>query len=506
MEVEELVFFLDEGDQIAGQLQQKLSGCPYQIIQLSSIVLLEPARAAMNANGCRFADTLVGITGYNSDPLSAYQAISNGEVSFVVSEQPHVEGSLPVVMASLFATTGKKLADPGDAYGNGAYLSGPKVITKDNLPTPEQQLCEVQGYPVCPQSAMTNGTAEGGGTCPCFDRSKVVLAGVTHGDTSSFFWDEVYAASAQAATDFGIQLKMPRFEPQGNDTVVHEMMAEQIVAFCKEGVDGIFVTLPSATVLDAVKICQNMGVPIMSINSGADYATDLGLLGHIGQLEFRGGKSAGQKLIDAGVTRGVCVYQEESNVGLFERCSGMEQAFNESGLEFLGAVYASPEESADEHKAKIEPLVRESGSWNGVGLLAGGVNVLPQALIIQKGHPDLKLGAFDLNSVLYDALREKLVMFGIDQNSYLQGYLPIPFLSWYAQSGQILVNQFIESGPAFIEEAPSEAAVLCQSVFFETCDGATRPPIVEPTSQGVRNFPFARDIIPILAFIIAVIY
>ena len=53
MEVEELVFFLDEGDQIAGQLQQKLSGCPYQIIQLSSIVLLEPARAAMNANGCR---------------------------------------------------------------------------------------------------------------------------------------------------------------------------------------------------------------------------------------------------------------------------------------------------------------------------------------------------------------------------------------------------------------------------------------------------------------------
>jgi simple sugar transport system substrate-binding protein len=480
--LDDIGFFPEESTVIPKQLEDKLAACPYSIVQLSSGTLLNATLAALETNGCQ--DTLVGIIGSSESGslTEVYQAIDDDKVAFVITEHAYLEGALPVVMSTLFATTGKKLAEPGSEYGNGAYLSGPRVITKANLPARQQQVCEVEGFPVCPSTKTADDALEF--ECPCFDRKKLVLAGVNHGVTTSSFWDEVFAGSLEAARDFGVTLHMPRIEEQVNDTLVHEKMAELILEFCEIGVDGLFVSLPSDLVFDAVKACLEKGVPVMSMNSGADYAVELGLLGHIGQLEFRGGESAGKKLIEAGVTRGLCVYQEENNIGLFERCSGMQKSFNESNIEFLGAVFASPTGDADANRKAIEEVVGEEGDWDGVGFLLCGTSLIPQALGVQKDHPSIKLGAFDVDTVLYDALKAKQVLFGIDQNSYLQGYLPIPFLTWYAQTGQILNNQFIESGPDFIEAAPSDAAIVCHSTFYEACAGATKTPVIEATSAA----------------------
>jgi simple sugar transport system substrate-binding protein len=480
--LDDIVFFPEESAIIAKQLRDKFADCPYTIVQLSSGSLLNATLAALEANGC--PDTLVGIIG-SSDARSLteiYQAIDDGKVAFFITEHAYLEGALPVVMSTLFATTGKKLAEPGSEYGNGAYLSGPHVVTKENLPTRQQQVCEMAGFPVCPNTKAADGVSES--ECPCFDRKKLVLAGVNHGVTTSSFWDEVFAGSLEAARDFGVTLHMPRIDEQVNDTLVHEKMASMILEFCEVGVDGLFLSLPSDLVFDAIRTCLEKGIPVMSINSGADSAAELGLLGHIGQLEFRGGESAGKKLIGAGVTRGLCLYQEENNVGLFERCNGMQKSFNESNIEFLGAVYASPTGDAKAYLKAVEEAVGEEGDWDRVGILLGGTSLIPQALEIQKNHPALKLGTFDVDTILYSALREKKVLFGIDQNSYLQGYLPIPFLAWYAQTGQILNNQFIESGPDFVEAAPSDAAIVCHSTFYEACAGATKPPLTEVTSAA----------------------
>jgi simple sugar transport system substrate-binding protein len=481
--LDDISFVPEESDLVSQQLGIKLAGCPYSMILLTSRTLLDATLSAMNTNSCS-EDTLVGIIAASESGSLAdvYEAIDNGTVAFVITEHFYLEGALPVVMGTLFATTGKKLAEPGSEYGNGAYLSGPKVVTKESLPSLQQQVCETEGFPVCPNTKAPDGVTES--KCPCFDRQKLVLAGVTHGVTTSSFWDEVFAGSLEAARDFGVDLRMPRIEEQANDTIVHEKMAELIAGFCEDGVDGLFVSLPSDLVLDAVKTCLDKGVPVMSINSGADYAEELGLLAHIGQLEFRGGESAGNKLVDAGVTRGLCVYQEENNIGLFERCNGMQKAFNESNVEFLGAIYSSPTGDAEAYREVVEKMVGDDGDWDGIGILLGGTALIPQALPIQKGHPSLKLGAFDVDTTLYEALKDKSVLFGIDQNSYLQGYLPIPLLAWYAQTGQILNNQFIESGPDFLEAAPSDAAIECRSSYYEVCAGATQPPSATSAGTG----------------------
>ena len=53
-----------------------------------------------------------------------------------------------------------------------------------------------------------------------------------------------------------------------------------------QGVDGLFITIPSDNVVAAIKECQALNVPVISVNTGAQLAVDLGLLHHISQLEY----------------------------------------------------------------------------------------------------------------------------------------------------------------------------------------------------------------------------
>lgn len=46
--------------------------------------------------------------------------------------------------------------------------------------------------------------------------------------------------------------------------------------------------------------------------------------------------------------------------------------------------------------------------------------------------------------------------------------MPIPLLVLGSQD-QYLVNRFIESGPDFVETAPTEEQQKCEANFFEVC-------------------------------------
>jgi len=499
---EKLNFFT--GDPSAKPLDEAFGGCPYQIVLLAGASLLDEVLAAMQMNDCDVENTHVGAFDTNDD---MYQAIRDGQVDFTISQQLALQGSLVVVMAALYATTGKKLAAASSSY-TGAYQTGPHLITPINVPDPGLQVCESNSFPLCGDDTFTNslvGTSAGvnftsistdavaghaEGVCKCADRRAITLAGITHGDTSSGFWDTPYAAMEQAAADFGVTVHLPRLDPprEGEDfDGLIEKMAKQIRGYCEERVDGVFTSIPSDAVVEAIRFCQELGVPVVSLNSGADVSEELGLMNHVGQLEFRAGKEGGKFLLREGVTRGLCLYQESNNAGLFKRCDGMKEAFEESegAGQYLGAVYTPPGDENNE--VIIEEAIGESGSWKGVGILAGGTNLLPHVFKVQEIHSDVKVGVFDTSPELYEGLEDKRLLFGIDQNSYLQGYLPVALLTWYAHTRQKLVDQVLESGPDFVLAAPTEGAQQCQSVFYAACKNTelTRNRTIDETSDSL---------------------
>ena len=62
----------------------------------------------------------------------------------------------------------------------------------------------------------------------------------------------------------------------------------------------------------------------------------------------------------------------------------------------------------------------------------------------------VKLCTFDISPAVVSALEKKQIEFAIDQQEWLQGYLPIVFLANYVRYGSILQNDFILTGPSLV--------------------------------------------------------
>ena len=114
-------------------------------------------------------------------------------------------------------------------------------------------------------------------------------------------------------------------------------------------------------------------------------------------------------------------------------------------MEYMGSVYA-PAENMIMYKTLVEEAVGEDGSWEGVGVYAAGEPQISNILNVQSYHEDLLIGCSDVTDELFQAIQEGKALFGIEQNAYLQGYLPVALLTWQAYTDQMLVNRLIETG------------------------------------------------------------
>ena len=94
---------------------------------------------------------------------------------------------------------------------------------------------------------------------------------------------------------------------------------------------------------------------------------------------------------------------------------------------------------------------------------------MDDAINLHSFHPEMLIGSFDTSDTLYDALEDNIFLFGIDQEQYLQGYLPVVFLTWNAYTKQKLETFSIETGPRFVKAKPTPEKQICEANIFEVC-------------------------------------
>jgi simple sugar transport system substrate-binding protein len=185
----------------------------------------------------------------------------------------------------------------------------------------------------------------------------------------------------------------------------------------------------------------NAGLPVLSINSGGDVYSDLGVLAHIGQSEYAAGVAAGESLVEAGVSMALCVNHEVGNVAQDLRCEGVADALGLNG----GTVHVLAVDLADPEDA-VERI-------RGAGLVTLGPAAAGPALAaIEEGdwEGEIAFGAFDLSPEILEAIRDGRILFTVDQQQYLQGYLPIVLLTKYLETGTLPAGGIIATGPALV--------------------------------------------------------
>ncbi len=266
---------------------------------------------------------------------------------------------------------------------------------------------------------------------------------ITHGDAGTF-WSVVEVAVEDAAAAIGCEVV---YFGSNNDALAQ---SQQIEAAIAAGSDGVAISLADpAGVEAAARAVVDAGIPLYTLNSGVNNYEDLGAVTHVGQTETVAGNGAGKRFNDLGATHVLCARQEQSNVALEERCNGLAETFNgQVTSEFVG-LDANP----DEQQNGIAALLQGDPSIDGV--LGVGPNLPLRALEAgEQAGRDLIIGGFDLSSDLIDLIESGDVAFTVDQQQYLQGYLPVILMHLQATNQNTAGGGLpILTGPGFVDTA-----------------------------------------------------
>jgi simple sugar transport system substrate-binding protein len=153
------------------------------------------------------------------------------------------------------------------------------------------------------------------------------------------------------------------------------------------------------------------------------------------------------------VRHALCVNQQIGNTGLDARCAGLARAMREAGgdARVLGVV-----DDAPETPKKIAEAVAKRGA---TGVLCTN-SVSGLAAMQGLSGTDVKIGTFDLGPDVLRAVQQGRIEFAVDQQAYLQGYLPIEMLAQRARYGLFPAEgDVIATGPHFVTRADAGKAI-----------------------------------------------
>jgi simple sugar transport system substrate-binding protein len=305
--------------------------------------------------------------------------------------------------------------------------------------------CDSRGETGVGTTTVTVATRAPRSAAPPQPLRNVRIVVVTHGEASDPFWAIVKEGVDQAARDLGVSVSYrspDAFSPTRMATLIGDAVATRP--------DGLVVSIPdTAMVGAAVAHAAAAGIPIVAINSGEDVYRRLGALLFVGQPEYAAGFGAGRRMAALGVREAVCVNHQRGVASLGARCRGFSAALARAG----GRAHVVTVDVQDQPEA--ERRIGAAASAAGVdGVLAlGPAGATPSLLALRQNHllGRVKFATFDLAPDILVGIRKREVQFAVDQQPFLQGYLPVVLLTQRRLYGLAPASgTVIPTGPSFV--------------------------------------------------------
>ncbi len=317
----------------------------------------------------------------------------------------------------------------------------------------------------------TSNTAATAGPCT------YTFAVITHGDNGNF-WSVVYKGAKDAAKTLGCKLsEVYGSQQQGQANPDDNAENAQIQDAINAHVNGIAVSDHDPTLMNAtLAAATKAGIPVVLLNAGCnnqDIAAT-GAITCVGQPETLAGQMAGQRFKQQGVTNVLCVVHQ-SGQNLLDRCNGLAQGLGvgqtcstgnapTSGPACTELMLSTPNAASNPQQAigQVTAYLQAHPGINAVLTL----NTAISDALVATNPPNVKIATFDLDSTVLADLQANppKLDFAVDQQQYLQGYLPIVFLYLYNKyHGQTVGGgTTVASGPRLIDH--SNVASVAASV------------------------------------------
>ena len=273
---------------------------------------------------------------------------------------------------------------------------------------------------------------------------------VTHGQANSVYWSVL--KNGVIAGQKAMGAKVDYHAPETFDVV---QMAHLIDAAIAEKPDAIVVSIPDPVALkEPILAAKAAGIPVGVIDTGIEQVPEWGLdLWVGGNSEYQNGVRAGEVMGKAGVKYAICVNGEVGNIALDDRCNGFKEGLGKTGgKEDVVAVTMDPTETA----GRVEAYLTAHPDVDGVLALGPDWgNPILKRLRETGQLAKVKMGMFDLSPEGLEAIDKGEMLFALDSQQYLQGYLPVVFFTMKALYGTLPTADVL-TGPAFIMKGEGE--------------------------------------------------
>ena len=285
-----------------------------------------------------------------------------------------------------------------------------------------------------PEEAAGNGDAAAGAS------RDLDYAVIIHGVPDGSFWNVVKKGAEDGGAQYGVDVEVTG-DPEGS------RQAQLIDSAVANQPDGIVVSMANPDALQgSIEAARDAGIPVITINSGEDRSAEFGALAHFGQSEGVAGEGVGERLKEEGAEKVVCLIHEAGNVGLEQRCQGVADGFG-------GEVQNLQVDLNNPHgiQATVKSTLMGDDSIDTVVGLNPSVTTAALAGVEETGE-EIKVASFDIDADVLAGIQDGTILFTVDQQQYLQGYLPIAMLVLYHDNGNTLGGGHpVLTGPAFVD-------------------------------------------------------
>jgi simple sugar transport system substrate-binding protein len=273
---------------------------------------------------------------------------------------------------------------------------------------------------------------------------------VNHVTTNPFFVPTQYGLQDAAAL-----LGIPKPSWTGSQNAnVPEMVSATNSAISSKA-NGIAIAVVSSTAFTApVKNAMNDGIPVVSYNADGNVG-DPGTnrLAYIGQDLFLSGQALGERIV-AGMPSGgdaVGFIATPGTANIQPRIDGAKQAIKASGKNINFTSVASGAALSQENTTINSYVLAHKSTLKGIFAVdAGSTQTVGQIIKKYSLQSQVASGGFDLTPVTLQSIQGGSLQFTIDQQPYLQGFLPVLALYLFNLSGGLVSPPETNTGLTFV--------------------------------------------------------
>jgi simple sugar transport system substrate-binding protein len=299
------------------------------------------------------------------------------------------------------------------------------------------------------------------------DAKKLRFVFVTSAGPGNPFYGPIIKGFEQAGKDLDVEVVF-RGDQQTNLISDAPTMLNRLENAISTKPDGLIIsdTYPES-LNPTIKAAVDSGIPVVLTNAGFGEASKVGAMAFVGTDETDLGRMGGKLLKDLGAKHVLVVTTPPGIPLIDDRVAGLKDGMSpgkttalEVPIEVLGdqTKQVNTTLAALEKDATID-AVFSIGSCCGPAMVAAREELGARA---DKMH----WVTIDLGAPVLQALKDKKIDYAIDQQQYLEGYIPVQMLAMAIRYSIKPVNDFYPTGPGLVnaENAAKVIELTAQAV------------------------------------------